>query len=96
MIDKEVQANLYSYFFPSGTVAKKLEKLKILLGKGANISAQDKDGMTVLHAAVQMNTGKSDASLELEEFLIEKGANLFARDKNNRLPLHYVFVKNGR
>ncbi|XP_064602038.1 poly [ADP-ribose] polymerase tankyrase-like isoform X2 [Liolophura sinensis] len=78
-----------------GNVAKKLEKLKILLGKGANISAQDKDGMTVLHAAVQMNTGKSDASLELEEFLIEKGANLFARDKHDRLPLHYVFVKNG-
>lgn len=66
-----------------------IEIAEVMLAAGADMNAGE---MTVLHSAVLANTGKSDASTDLEEFLLSKGANVFARDSQQNLPLHYAFL----
>ncbi|XP_052767208.1 poly [ADP-ribose] polymerase tankyrase-like isoform X2 [Mya arenaria] len=66
-----------------------IEIAQLLLEAGADINMGK---FTALHAAVLANTGKANASTELEEFLLARGANVLARDEKNRLPLHYAFI----
>lgn len=66
-----------------------IEVVRLLLDAGADVNAGKQ---TALHSAVLANTGKSDASTDLEEYLISRGSNVFARDESQRLPLHYAFV----
>eukprot|EP01112_Ceratiomyxa_fruticulosa_P008045 TRINITY_DN2086_c0_g2_i1.p1 TRINITY_DN2086_c0_g2~~TRINITY_DN2086_c0_g2_i1.p1 ORF type:complete len:604 (-),score=99.20 TRINITY_DN2086_c0_g2_i1:63-1874(-) len=56
--------------------------LKLLIKRGANIEAKDKDDHTPLHYAAQ--SGKT----EIVNTLIENGANIEAKDKDLFMPLH--------
>lgn len=58
-----------------------------LLGKGADINGQDKDGNTLLHLAAKNRN--SDKELK---FLIEKGANVNAANAAGETPLEIAII----
>lgn len=60
----------------------KLEIVKYLVEKGANINAKGIYGQTALHLAV------SSGEIEKVKYLIEKGANINAKDKYGQNVLH--------
>ena len=60
---------------------KKLEIVKDLIEKGANIEAKDQDGLSALHWASEYG------HLEIVKHLLEKGANPGAKDKEGLSPL---------
>lgn len=63
--------------------SRRLEKVKALVEKGANVNARTKDGgMSVLHLAVIGNDGP-----ELYEYLLEHGADVNAKAADGRTPL---------
>ncbi len=53
-----------------------------LMALGVDVNAQDKNGLTPLHAAA------NHRSYEVAELLISQGANVNAQDKNGLTPLH--------
>ena len=57
---------------------------KLLLEKGADIEAKDKNGKTPLHYAMSAN------SKEAIEELNKRGANPDAKDEYGNLPLYYL------
>ncbi len=64
-----------------------LEEVKTLLEKGADVSAKDQDGSTVLmYAALSGN-------LELVKHLVNRGASVNARDKDGKTTLMAVAAK---
>jgi ankyrin repeat protein len=65
------------------------EIVRMLIERGANVSAQDKDGRTPLHLASQAG------QLEIAQMLIERGADVSAQDKDGRAPMHLVFMAFG-
>ena len=69
--------------------------IQSLLQAGSNINANDKDGNTPLHKAVEANKGHSDASTSMEEFMLNRGANVFAKNKSLLMPLHVAVDKSG-
>ncbi|KAL5008431.1 hypothetical protein ScPMuIL_014012 [Solemya velum] len=69
---------------------------EVLLNAKANINVRDKKQRTPLHLAVNINTGRSNSSTDLEELLLHRNADPFVVDVRRRLPLHYAFVKIGR
>lgn len=61
-----------------------IEQVKLLISKGAEVSAKDEYGQTVLHiATVKGHKG-------IVEFLLTKGARIDPRDNAGRTPLHYA------
>ena len=58
------------------------EVVELLISKGTNIKAVDKDGYTPLHWVVQM------VKKEVVELLISKGADVRAGINNGCTPLH--------
>jgi ankyrin repeat protein len=79
--------------------AAKLEVARMLIERGVDLSAQDKDGLTVLHLALQAvdtafqldgePVGEVEAAkLEVARMLIERGADLSAQDKDGQTVLH--------
>ncbi|CZS75070.1 unnamed protein product [Fusarium graminearum] len=59
-----------------------LEILKMLLKKGVDVAAADKDGRTPLHLASQ------NGHLEIVKMLLENGVDAAAADKDGWTPLH--------
>jgi ankyrin repeat protein len=59
-----------------------LEVARMLIERGVDVSAQDKDGQTPLHLASQRG------QLELARMLIEHDADVSAQDKDGKTPLH--------
>ncbi|WP_265021508.1 ankyrin repeat domain-containing protein [Wolbachia endosymbiont (group A) of Icerya purchasi] len=57
-----------------------------ILENGEDIDAQDKDGVTPLHWAVE------DNNKELAKLLIKHGADVDARNRDKHTPLHYAAV----
>jgi ankyrin repeat protein len=57
-----------------------------LLDRGADASAQEKDGVTPLHLASRYG------HVEVAHMLIDRGADVSAQDKNGETPLHLVSV----
>jgi len=64
------------------------EVVRLLLERGANPNAKDKDGETPLHEAAK------NGHVDVVKLLLEKGADLNARDYMGRTPLHYA-AENG-
>lgn len=61
-----------------------IEQVKLLISKGAEVSAKDDYGQTPLHRAVLM--GHRD----VVEFLVANGASIDPKDNAGRTPLHYA------
>lgn len=59
------------------------QMLKLVLDKNPNINAQEKNGRTALHYAVNKD-------LESIMLLLQKGANPNIEDKNGKTPINYV------
>ena len=59
-----------------------LEVARTLIERGADVSAQNKDGHTPLHLASQAGR------LEVARILIERGADVSAQDRDCQTPLH--------
>jgi ankyrin repeat protein len=62
--------------------------IKILISKGADINAGDKDGYTPLHYAVK------HTNLAIITLLLKKNADIHAVDSWGNTPLHYAAVYN--
>lgn len=60
------------------------EKIKLLLAKGANVNAQDKDGATLLHWAIKAK------HVDVVNKLIGQGADINKEDNNGETPLDLV------
>ena len=60
----------------------KLKIVRLLIEKGANVSARDKTHSTPLHLA------SSSGMPEITRLLIKHGANVKAQDRGHRTPLH--------
>jgi ankyrin repeat protein len=61
-----------------------VEGIRMLLERGADPTAQDKDGKTPLHSASQRG------NVEGIRMLLEKGADPTAQDKDGKTPLHFA------
>lgn len=59
-----------------------IDKVRLLLQKGADVNAADKDGTTPLHVAI------SKGNAVVVRQLLAIGANVHAADKNGMRPLH--------
>jgi len=55
---------------------------RMLVDRGADVSAQDKDGRTPLHWALM------EVRVDVARMLVECGADVSAQDKDGRTPLH--------
>ena len=75
------QSNAGDTLLHEATIKGKKEVVELLIAKGADINAKDKDGQTPLHAAV--NGGYK----ELAELLIARGADMNAKNNSGRTPL---------
>jgi ankyrin repeat protein len=62
-----------------------IEVMRLLLDRGARISAVNEYGWTPLHLAVLENR------FEAAEFLVSRGADIEAPDGNQLPPRHYLF-----
>ena len=60
---------------------------QLLVAKGANVNARDKNGRTALHDAVRAE------QVEVAEALIALGADVNATDNNSFTPLHLTAAK---
>jgi serine/threonine-protein phosphatase 6 regulatory ankyrin repeat subunit A/serine/threonine-protein phosphatase 6 regulatory ankyrin repeat subunit B len=63
------------------------EVCELLISKGADVNAKDKNGLTPLHLACWQEAKDSSASVKA---LLEAGANVKATDKDGWTPLHFA------
>ena len=61
-----------------------IEAVKQFLGKGADVSAKDDEGMTPLHYAAY------NGHTEIAKFLVGSGADVNAKEIADETPLHFV------
>ncbi|GAA5896239.1 ankyrin repeat domain-containing protein [Sporobolomyces salmoneus] len=66
----------------SAATTGNFEIVTLLVGAGADVTAQNQKGVTALHYAA------SKGHVNIGRLLISKGADINARDKANQLPLH--------
>ena len=62
-----------------------INMMRLLLEKGANVNALDKDGRTHLHWAV-------DDKHDVMKLFLEKGAYVNAQDTTGLTPLHWTAI----
>lgn len=60
-----------------------IEMIRILLDAGADVNAQNSDGITIMHNVMK------EYKLEACKFLFERGANMYLPDKNGITPFYY-------
>ena len=69
-----------------GSIFSRIDLVELLVEKGAQINAKDRDGLTPLHDAVKR--GSEPGSLELVKILVEKGATIDIINNNNETPFY--------
>ncbi|MFC1781833.1 ankyrin repeat domain-containing protein [Planctomycetota bacterium] len=69
-----------------------LAEVKRLIDEGANVNAQDEDGMTPL--AWFIFAGQRPLNIEIAELLIDEGADVNLADKWDEPPLYFAIVNN--
>ncbi len=67
----------------------RVQIVKLLLDKGADLTAKDSDGCTALHLAT--DTG----CVEVVKLLLDKGAGVTAKDRYGCTALHFASKKGG-
>uniref|UniRef100_A0A0G4IE27 Uncharacterized protein n=1 Tax=Chromera velia CCMP2878 TaxID=1169474 RepID=A0A0G4IE27_9ALVE len=80
---------LWSVNFAWNTAKSAQEVAELLLSHGADVTASDSDGQTVLHLAVLR---ASVGSYSLVEFLLDRGADLHATNQKGATALHFCVV----
>ncbi len=75
---------------PEWDAERQVETIKLLLGSGANLNAQDQNGATALHRAVR--TRCAAAAL----YLLSIGADPSIRNKPGSTPFHLAVQNTGR
>lgn len=76
---------IHLIFHLDNTNDNSIKCIEMLLDKGANINAKDKDGNTPLHHAI------FKCSFELVKLLLNRGANKHIKNEENKSPLEYAF-----
>ena len=64
------------------------ETVSVLLERGANINAKNKDGQTALHGAAK------NGHAETVSVLLDRGADIEAEDKDGKTPLYLAKINN--
>jgi ankyrin repeat protein len=82
--DNETALMSAALVYPGQTEARKLEIVKLLVVKGAQVKAHDRNRMTALHNAA------SRGSASIVAFLVEHGADINAKTNADMTPLHYA------
>ncbi|MGL9718324.1 MAG: ankyrin repeat domain-containing protein [Wolbachia sp.] len=67
----------------------KLDAVKSLINKGADVNAKSKFNSTPLHSAV------ADGKLDIVKYLINRGADVNAKRKGGNTPLHWAVIRWG-
>jgi hypothetical protein len=75
---------------PAWDARRQVSTLRCLLGAGANIHAQDKNGATALHRAVRTRCAAA------VRFLLEAGADPTLKNKPGSTPFHLAVQDTGR
>jgi len=65
----------------------KLEKVKLLVQKGADINAKSNNGITPLMRAASSYVEYGGSNLEMVNFLVQNGANINDKDEDGTTPL---------
>src|SRR2546421_8127670 len=82
--DNESALMSASVVYPGQSETIKLEIVKLLVAKGANVKARDRNKMTALHYAA--STGAAD----IVAYLVAHGAEVNAKTNADMTPLHYA------
>jgi hypothetical protein len=75
---------------PAWNANRQVETIRLLVGKGANIHLQDKNGATPLHRAVRTRCAAA------VRFLLQSGADPTMRNKPGSTPFHLAVQNTGR
>jgi len=95
IIDKEGRTPFHTIFYTEGYVNKKIAEL--LIAKGADVNATDKNANTVLHVAVYNRYWSKQNDVQKTRFIIDFlfsiGADVNAKDNMGNTPLHLAKSK---
>lgn len=64
-----------------------VDKVRVLLGAGADVNAEDRDGRNAIFYACMVD---GDMNEEIVRMLLEKGADPFWQNINGTTPIHYA------
>ena len=62
--------------------------MALLVEKGSNVDAQDKQGETPLHSAITYVRQNSEGHEQILRLLLQSGANVNVKDQYGWTPLH--------
>lgn len=95
IINKQGATPFHTILYTQGYVNKKIAEL--LIAKGADVNATDKDGNTVLHLAVYNRYWSKQNDVQktriIIDFLFSKDADVNAKDNQGNTPLHLAKSK---
>ena len=88
-LNESFQTPLHFVFNKVDNDTSRLELIKYLVGKNADVNLKDNNGNTPLHLACLNN-----ADIEIIKYLFENGSDLNSKDNNGNTPLHLACFYN--